>query len=323
MQHHKKVIKLSLFFFFLLFLAGRIGLFLHEFAGHALAWHVMGGRLAGFRLFIFGGGRVQYDQMHRLSNLSLTQQLTIQLSGIVVELAVGIILAVLVIFLSTTRSIKALLVSLAGVLIVHALFYLTVGTYYGSGDGHLLFNLFQEGVRRNFLIFTSTMAFGAAFLISYQFSPIIKSWLEDGYINRGKWIILCCACIAVLFHTMLTIGERILVNDTGYARIKTSENERLKAAELSKFIAAYIEKYGTQPDNEQIQNLKKELKKKFWQFPLDIFLGIGIVVVSLFGFFKSRHDAYQDSDPITWKDVFCLGSTSMVVAGLILVLNQI
>jgi 5-bromo-4-chloroindolyl phosphate hydrolysis protein len=167
------------------------------------------------------------------------------------------------------------------------------------------------------------MTVGTAFLISYQFSPIVKSWLADGYVNKGQWIILFCACIAVLFHAILTIGERILVNDTIYAGIKISENERLKAAELSKFIAAYIEKHGTQPDREELQDLEKMLMQKYRQFPLNILLGIGIVVASLFGYFKSKHNEYQDSNPIAWKDILCFGSTSMVVAVLILILNGI
>jgi len=323
MKQHPYVIKLSLFFFFLLFLAGRIGLFLHEFGGHALAWRLMGGELSGFRLFLFGGGRVQYSHTDSLPDLSVIQELTVQLSGIAVELVVGIILLILAIFWSTSRSVRALLVSATGVLMVHALFYLTVGTYYGSGDGQLLFSLLQGGLRQAFLILTFGMTLAAAFLISYQFSPVVKSWLENDASKQRRSLTILCACIAVLFHAMLTMGERIVVNDTVYASVKATENERLKKAALSKYIADYMEKYGAQPDNEQMQNLKKELKKKYWQFPLDIFLGIGLVIASLFGYFKSKHDAYHDSGPITWKDIICLGSTSIMAIGLILVLNQI
>jgi hypothetical protein len=283
----------------------------------------MGGKLSGFRLFLFGGGRVQYSYTDSLSNLSVIQELTVQLSGIAVELAVGIILTILAIFWITTRQIRALLVSVASVLIVHSLFYLTVGTYYGSGDGHLVFTLLQGGVRQTFLFLTFGMTIAAAFLVSYQFSPMIKSWLESDAPKKRTSMIILGACIAVLLHGMLTMGERIVVNDTVYARVKTSENERLKKAELSKFITDYVEQYGVQPDKEQIQNLKKELKQKYWQFPLDIFLGIGIVVASLFGYWSSKHNEYQDSSPITWKDIFYLGSSSVLVAGLILILNQL
>lgn len=43
----KQNIRFSLFFFFLLFLSGRIGLFLYEFAGHAFSWRLIGGRMPG------------------------------------------------------------------------------------------------------------------------------------------------------------------------------------------------------------------------------------------------------------------------------------
>ena len=323
MHDHKQVAKLSLFFFFLLFLAGRIGLFLHEFAGHALAWRLMGGRLTGFSLFIFGGGRVQFGQMPGLPDISVTQQLAVQLSGIAVELAVGIILTILAIILSLSRAVRALFVSVAGVLSVHALFYLTVGAYYGSGDGHLLFTLLQGGSRQFFLLLTFGMTIIAAYVISYQFSPMVKSWIKEGVSEKKTSTIILCGCMAVLLHAMLTFGERIVVNDTVYAGIKMSENDRLKEAELSKFIADYVEKNGTRPDREQLRDLEKALKKKYWQFPLDIFLGMGIMAASLFGYLNSKRNEYQESNPISWKDIYYLGSISMLVAGLILVLNQI
>ncbi len=323
MKYHSQVIKLSLFFFFLIFLAGRIGLILHEFAGHALAWRLMGGKLSGFRLFLFGGGRVQFRYTDDISNLSVVQELTVQLSGIAVELAVGIILTILAIILRPGRAFRALLVSAAGVLIVHALFYLTVGVYYGSGDGRLIFTLLQGGVRQTFFLLTFGMTIAAAFFISYQFSPMVKSWIKAGFSRKSTSTIILCGCIAVLFHAMLTYGERIVIKDTIYARAKMSENDRLKKAELSKFIADYVKKHGRQPDKEQLRNLAGELKKKYWQFPLNIFLVLGIVTASFFGYFRSKQNEYLDSSPITWKDVISLGCSSMFAAGLILILNRI
>lgn len=323
MQYHRYVIKLSLFFFFLLFLAGRIGLCLHEFAGHALTWRLMGGRLSGFSLFIFGGGRVQFSHTPSFTNLSVVQQLTVHLSGIAVELAVGIILSILAIFLSSSGTIRALLVSAAGVLIVHALFYLTVGTYYGSGDGRLLFTLLQGGIRQTFLLLTFAMTIAAAFLISYQFSPIVKSWLGDESSKKGLVITIPCACVAVLFHGALTLGERIVVKDEVYARVKISENDRQKEAELLRFIADYKMEHGKRPDQENLRIVEKALRKKYWQCPLEIFLGLGIMATSLFGYYTSRSEEYGDPNPATWNNIFWLGCTSAFVAILILTLNKI
>ncbi len=262
-------------------------------------------------------------QMDSPSNLSVTNQLAVHLSGIAVELAVGIVLAVMAIFLSKRRSFRALLAFAAGVLIVHSLFYLTLGTYYGSGDGHLLYTLLQGGIRQNFLILTTVLIFSATFLISYQFSPMVKSWVLTEYSTKRMFVIILCASIAVLFHAMLTFGERFVVNDTVYAKMKTSENERLKEAELAKFIADYLEEHDEQPDQEQLRNQAKALEKKYWQFPLEIFLGMGIVAATLFGYIKSKRKEHEDSNPITWKDIFHLGSPSILVATLILILNRI
>ncbi len=323
MQYRRHAIKLSLFFFLLLFLAGRIGLFLHEFLGHALAWRLLGGRLTGFSLFIFGGGRVKFSQSPSQIDLSTMQQLAVQLSGIGVELAVGTILMILATFWSSSRSFRALLVSASGVLIVHAFFYLTVGMYYGSGDGQLLFKLLQGGLRQIFIFITFGMTVVSAFLISYQFAPTVKSWWGDGSLKKGSWIIILCACSAVLLHGLLTYGERIVVNDPVYDKIKSSAKERQKAAELSKLIADYLAQHGIPPDKVQMQNLEQTLKKKYWQFPLDIILGIGILAGSLLGYLKARRKEFENSNPITWKDIIPLGSTSVLVAGLIIILNWV
>lgn len=123
MSFLKQSIKLTLFFFFLLFLSGRIGLFLHEFAGHALFWRLVGGKLAGFSLFIFGGGWVHYGDTPSIVNLSVSSQLFVDLSGIAVEMATGLLLAMLSIFSKTNRSISGLFAATSSVLIVHSLFY--------------------------------------------------------------------------------------------------------------------------------------------------------------------------------------------------------
>ena len=323
MKYHQHVIKLWLFFFFLLFLSGRIGLFLHEFAGHALTWHLIGGNLSGFSLFIFGGGRVQFAHMESPFNLSVTQQLVVQLSGIAVELFIGIILAFVAFLLIKRQDMKALLASAAGVLVVHSLHYLTIGTYYGLGDGRLLSKILPEDYRLIFLFLTFGLTIAAAFLISYFFSAMLKNWVIDCSPKQRNVVIIICAFLATALHGIFTVGERIVVNDKVYAEIKTSENDRLKEVALSRLIADYIKEYGKQPDPEQMRNFEKALNKKYWQFPFDILLGLGIASATFIGYFKSRRHEYEDSSPITWHTISRLGCSAILVIGLILILNRI
>ncbi len=88
-------------------------------------------------------------------------------------------------------------------------------------------------------------------------------------------------------------------------------------------MAEYIKEYRRSPDQEQLRDVEKVLGKKYRQFPVDIFLGMGIVAASLFGYFKSKRKEYEDSNPVTWKEIAQLGIFSGLVASLILILNQI
>jgi len=97
----------------------------------------------------------------------------------------------------------------------------------------------------------------------------------------------------------------------------------LKESELDKFIADCIEEHGRKPDQAQLRNLAKALEQKYWQFPLEILLGMGIVVATLVGYIKSKRKEHEDFNPITWKNIFHLGSSSIIVASLIPILNRI
>jgi len=319
----KQSVRLSLFFFFLLFLSGRIGLFLHEFAGHALSWHLIGGKLTTFSLFMFGGGRVHYSYNPATENLSISSLLFVDLSGISVELLAGGLLFIPAIFLKTSRSIKGLFIATSSVLIVHSLFYLVICTYYGSGDGRILFTVLQGGVRQTFLFLIFSLNVAGAFLVSYVFSPIIRGWTLEDSSKKGVLMIVLCAFAAALLHGALTIGEQIEVKDSIYAELKTSENIRLKNKELSRFIAEYTKKHGREPDMEHIAVMEKKLERKYRQFPIEIPLGIGIIAAFTAGFFWSRRKDSCELSPVTWQDIALLSCFSVIVALLILTLNRL
>jgi hypothetical protein len=318
----KQSVRLSLFFFFLLFLSGRIGLFLHEFVGHALSLHLIGEKITAFSLFMFGGGRVHYSYSPATDNLSIASLLLVDLSGISVELLAGGIVFMLAIFLKTNRSIKGLFIATASVLIVHSLFYLVICTYYGSGDGRILFNVLQGGIRQTFLFLIFSLNVAGAFLVSYVFSPIIRCWTLEGSSKKRALMIVLCAFAAALLHGALTVGEQIKVKDNIYAELKTSKNVRLKNEELSQFITQYTKKHGREPDPEHIAIVEKKLESKYWQFPIEIPLGIGVIAAFTAGFFWSRRKDSCKLNPVTWQDIALLSCFSVIVALLILTMNR-
>jgi len=311
-------IRLALTFFLLLFLAGRIGLLLHEFGGHALTCRLLGGRITEYSLFLFGGGRVHYDWALSTVIGSIPAALFVQLSGIAVELAVGIPLAVLALRRISSPFVNRLLAATAGVLIVHALFYLVISAYYGSGDGTVLFALLQGGSRRAFLISTFCMTVSSAFLVSYAFSPATRGWIAVRSRKLRTVLIVMGVVSAALLHGALTIGEKIIVKDTAYAELKLSQHSRLMAEELSEFVAGYARENGSEPDPESIAAIKKALKAKYRQFPIEVPLGIAVLLAFIAGFFLSTHRAEDHHSPVTWKEVGVLGAFSGFVAVIIL-----
>ena len=316
-------VKLSLFFFLLLFLAGRIGLFLHEFAGHALSWRLLGGRLADFSLFVFGGGRVHYGWTPATLNLSTFSMLFALLSGIAVELAVGIPLALLAVFSRATRATKALFAATSSVLIVHSLFYLVICTYYGSRDGAVLFTVLQGGTRQVFLALTFGLTIVGAFLVSYAFSPTVRSWVVGRSSKQRVVLIILGMFGAVLLHGTLTVSEQVIVKDKIYAEIKTAENVRLKEKELAEFVAKYTEEHRREPEQEHVAVVENELEEKYWQFPIEIPLAIAIVIAFVAGFFLSVRKDHGEASPVVWKDIGLLGCFSVPSVLLILILNKL
>lgn len=317
----KQLLKLSLLFFFLLFLAGRIGLLLHEFGGHALSWRMLGGGITDYTLFLFGGGRV-HGWAPATAGASALSALFVQLSGIAVELAVGIPLALLALFRGTHPFIKTLFAATSGVLIVHSLFYLVICAYYGSGDGALLFTLLQGSVRKFFLVLAFSLTILGAFLVSYAFSPATRNWVISHSRKQRSALIISGVLGAVLLHGVLTVGERVILKDRTYAELKMPVNIRLMHEESAEFIATYTRAHGREPSKEQIAAFRMALEEKYRQFPMEIPLGMAVLAAFAAGFFLSmRRD--DDCNPAGWKDVGLSGALSVSVAVFILILNRL
>lgn len=317
----KESVKLSLFMFFLLFLSGRIGLLLHEFAGHALSWRLLGGRIPEFNLFLFGGGWIQYGRTPLTNDLSYLSALYVQLSGIATELVVGAILAFFAISFRTTRLVKAWLSAASSLLLVHGLFYLVICTYYGSGDGRIIFDTFHGNIRIGFLILTSCLTIGTAFFVSFIFSPGVKRWVVDSHSINSHFLIILSTAAAVLLHGTLTATEHILVKDRIYAEIKTSVNDRLKEDELSEYLEKFANEHGREANQEEVKAIADELEKKYRQFPIQVPLVFSVLAAFSAGFFLSGSRKYRESNQIKWKDNWILGSVSVIMVALIVVLN--
>ena len=90
--------RLCAVFFLTGLIASRLTLVLHELVGHGGMAALMGSRMVGYRLFLFGGGWVTYEWG---PEKSAAASIAVSLTGIALELAVAAVALVL------ARSVQA------------------------------------------------------------------------------------------------------------------------------------------------------------------------------------------------------------------------
>lgn len=318
-----QLIKLTIFFFLIGFLAGRIGMLLHEFCGHVLAWRLLGGGIDGFRLFVFGGGWVRYGGRLPAVHASTLPMLFVQLSGIAVELAGGMALAVFAAVRVRDGIVRTLCSATSAVLIVHAPFYLVTCSYYGSGDGAGLFDMLQGDTRTVFVAVAFVLTVLGAFIVARVFSPVARYWAGGRTSRQGIALVVLSVLGAAMLHGLATAAEQLVVQDGVYADIKTPVSERLKQEELVRRLAGYTRRAGGAPDGACIDGLKKELDEKYWRFPIEIPLGVAVAAAFLAGFMMSQSVERTKAGLIGWNELGRLVALSASAVVLIVLLNRL
>jgi len=319
----KQSAKTAVFLFLLLFVSSRIGLFLHEFVGHALCWTLLGGEIAGFKLFMFGGGWVRYVPGIGSGGLSEASVLLTDLAGLGIELLTGIGLYLVARYHRSGKVVRGLILSASTVLVVHSLWHLVIHTYYGSGDGRVLFHVLTGAMRDIFLWSVSGAAVIGAFFLSYTFSPEIRSWSIAVSGKRTAAVVLSGAIAAALAYGLLYLGEQALATDAFYAETNIPENIRLKEKERQFTYDAYQDRHGRAPDTEAREAIGRDLNRKYDHVPIGFPFGAMIAAALAAGFFRSRvtHRAIPPST-LMWHDIAALGLLSGGTAAMILLLNS-
>ena len=247
----------------------RIGLVLHEIAGHGGAAAAVGCRLTELRLFRFGGGYVGYE----CGALGLAQELAIDLGGIALELAAGAGL----LWLARRRGgLLGLFAVATGLLFVlHALFYLATGVHYGGGDGRMLHGLL--GADRAFLVLAaSALLLGGSLVAGRQLGARLAAWVPArGWRARAATLAAAVLAAAAL-HGVLMRAEQALLADPVYAATFQPEHERQIAAQLERF-----EQAPRTPAERAVQ--QRALREQHAVFPLTPVLGVGIGLTALAG----------------------------------------
>ncbi len=244
---------------------------LHEFIGHGGVATLAGGRVTQWHLFLFAGGRIEFDLPDALS---WWWELAIQLGGCALESVVAPIAFLLA---RRCRGAPAMgLCALGAIDAVHALVYVGRGTHYGYGDGILLHEALGP-MGRGALV---SLATGAAIAISSLGARAFSRHAAECIPGASGGVRLGALVVAVVVasgvHAALAFGELALVPDPAYARLmedralaearRTIERER-RAAPLSP---------------EELERLARARAATKAPLPLDplLFGGIGLGLVA-------------------------------------------
>lgn len=252
-------------------LASRTGLVLHEIGGHWGPAAAFGCSLGEIRLFVFGGGWVDFE----CARLTLAQSLAIDLGGIALQivLGAGLVLAAA----RRPRGVLGLALLCVGMLwIVHGLFYLVTGVHYGVGDGRTLHRLF--GDRRAALVVVGS---GVLVVACAGFATALARRLSHRLPDRplpARVVWLAAAILAAAaLHGALAWGEQRLRADPVYAASFTPEHETAIAAEVRRFEQARPRT----PD--EVVAARREITARRTPFPLRPALGAAMALAALAG----------------------------------------
>lgn len=264
----RRFLSLAASLFALGLLASRTGLVLHEIGGHWGPAAAFGCELGEIRLFVFGGGWVDFA----CAGLDPGRALAIDLGGIALQLGLGTVL----LLLARRRPSGAAGLALLGVgllWIVHGLFYLVTGVHYGVGDGRTLHRLLGDG--RGWLVAAGSGALVAACagFAAALARRVANRLPERPRVARVGWLAAAILAAAAL-HGVLAWGEQRLRADPVYTASFTPEHEAAIAAEVQRFAQA---KPRT-PD--EVVAARREIAARRTPFPLRPALGAAMALAA-------------------------------------------
>lgn len=255
-------------------LTSRVMLLLHEFGGHAAPAALFGGRVTGWYLFLFAGGRVSY----RLGPLDPARRLVVSLGGIALELVIGAAAFALARRMRRHGADRATasfcLLAVGTVLVGHGAMYLARGVHYGFGDGAFLAQ--RLGASRVVVVLAaSALAVGVAIAGGRRLARHAASFFGGTARRAAAAILLVFAC-AGLVHGALAFAEVRWFPDPAWVRVMESASVVAAREELARRVAEAKQR-GEELSREEQARLLQALERARRPWPLDPVLVIAVV----------------------------------------------
>jgi len=286
----------------------RLGLVAHELIGHGGTAIACGGKVGEVRLFWFAGGWIHYDLAHPFS---LTERLIVSLGGIALELVVGV--AVWIACARRTSLTGKIVRATGGAIVIHAAWYLAVGTYHGFGDGSIVRYVAGDG-RYAIAIAGGLVVLGFAYAGARSILGTFAATIAGS--RRAQ---LAGVAIAVVLagglQAALALGEVQLRRDETYGTVMKPERVRVVQQELAQW-EKDLKARGAAIDAAARRAREAELAAQHRELPFAAILGALTLFAILAGAWRSRPGT---ETAITQRLVylvaaFAVGSIALVIA---------
>lgn len=257
----------------------RVGLIVHELAGHGGTALAFGGQVSDFRLFWFAGGWIRYD----LDEPSRGVLIAISIGGVVLEAVIGLALWLV---LRRKDSLAARLARGVGAaLLIHAGWYFATGTWHGYGDGLLVHRAvgdWRYPIAIAAGIVTCLIAYAGARLVLGSLAASLPG-------ARGARVagVLVAAVLAGALQVGLAVGEVRVRGDSTYGAIMKPERERVIARELLAWQRAQAQR-GTQISEADRAAQARSLAARHTEPPFAPVLALSLAVAVALGARRTR-----------------------------------
>jgi hypothetical protein len=259
---------------------------IHEFAGHGGAAGALGGHVNGVRLFLFGGGWVSYQLPGNPADPGAAD-VAVTLAGIATEWIAAAILLVLA--RRRTGLARLAMIGAAAGFAIHGGMYLSIGTYYGQGDGTLVHRLL--GAWRPIVWAPAgALCVAVAWLGARAVAPLLRARAP----GRQLAVIAAALVLGGAANVGLLLGERALRTDATYTAIMKTEGQRTVERDVAVAEAAHA-------TPAQVDDVRRASEQRNRPFPFAPIL-IALVAIAAFAAFVTSRPAAAPA-PLAWREV--------------------
>ena len=258
----------------------RLGLVAHELIGHGGTALALGGEVDRVRLFWFAGGWIHFALPRPTS---MFDRIAVALGGIALEFVVG--LAVWIACARRTSLAGKVARATGGAIVLHAAWYLAVGTYHGFGDGAIVRHAAGDG-RYVIAIAAGLVVLGFAYASARAIIGVLAATIPGTRRAQLAGVVVA-AVLAGGVQAALAIGEVRVRDDQTYGTVMRPERVRVVAQELARWEREQARR-GLAIDAAARHAREVQLAARHRELPFAVILGVLALLAIAVGAWRAR-----------------------------------